>query len=54
MKMLCYVDDIVLIADTEDDQQRFIYNFHLNCLKCNMKIYLLSMEPWAAAKKALS
>ena len=28
-----YADDIALIADTEDDLQRLLYNFHLRFLK---------------------
>ena len=35
---VCYADDIALIAVTEGDLKRLLYNFHLSCLKCNMKI----------------
>ena len=38
LNMVCYADDIALIVDIEDDLQRLLYNFHLNCLKFNMKI----------------
>ena len=32
INVVCYADDIALIADTEVDLQRLLYNFHLSCL----------------------
>ena len=38
INIVCYAYDIALIADTEDDLQILLYNFHLVSLKFNMKI----------------
>ena len=38
INIVCYDDNIALIADTENDLERLLYNFHLSCLKFNMKI----------------
>ena len=48
-----YADDIALIADTEDDLQRLLYNFHLSCLKFNMKISINKTKVMAISKEPL-
>lgn len=38
VNVLCYADDTVLIADSEDSLQRLLYKFAQTCDKCNLKI----------------
>ena len=53
INMVCYADDIALIADTEDDLQRLLYNFHLNCLKFNMKISIHETKAMTISEEPL-
>ena len=48
--IVCYADDIALIADTVEALQRLLYNFHLSCLKFNMKIPFYKMKAITIAK----
>ena len=43
-----------LIADTEDDLQKLLYNFHLSCLKYNMKIFINKTKAMTIGKEPLS
>ena len=48
-----YADDIALIADTEDDLQRLLYNCHLGCLKCNIKISVHKTKAMTISKEPI-
>ena len=53
INIVCYADDIVLRADTEDDLQRLLYNFHFSCLKFNMKISIHKTEDMTISKEPI-
>jgi Reverse transcriptase (RNA-dependent DNA polymerase). len=53
INLMCYGDDIALIADTEDDLQRLLYNFHLSCLKFNVKISIHKTKVMTKSKEPL-
>lgn len=36
--VLCYTDDVVLLAETEDDLQRSLYQFNMTAKQYNMNI----------------
>lgn len=38
MRILCYADDAVLMAESEDDLQRLLYRFNMTAKELNMKI----------------
>lgn len=38
IKILCYTDDTVLVAENKDDLQRLLHEFNINTKKINMKI----------------
>ena len=44
----------VPIADTEDDLHRLLHNFHLSCLKFNIKITIHETKAMTVSKKPLS
>ena len=50
LNMVCYADDVVLMANTEDDLQRLLYRFHLSCQKYNMKISVLKSRVLTVSK----
>ena len=53
INIVWYADDIALIADTEDDLQRLLYNFQLSCLKFNMKISIHKTKAMTVSKEPL-
>ena len=53
INMVCYADDFALLADTEDDLQTLLYNFHLRCLRFNIKISILKTKAMAICKEPL-
>ena len=53
INILCYADDIALTADTEDDLQKLLCNFHLSCLKFNMKILIHKTKAMTISKEPL-
>lgn len=38
LRILCYADDAVLLAESEDDLQRLLYRFNLTAKRLNMQI----------------
>ena len=48
--MVCYADDTALTADRESDL-RLLYNFHLHCLKYNMKILVYKSKVMPISKE---
>lgn len=51
IKILCYADDVILIADNEDDLQRLLYRFQTTAEKLNMQISLEKTESMVIAKE---
>jgi hypothetical protein len=45
-----FKNSIALIADTEDDLYSLLHNFHLSCLKFNMKISIHKMKAMTISK----
>jgi hypothetical protein len=46
-----YTDDTVLVADTEDDLQRLLYNLHLSCFKFNINISIHKSKSMTISKE---
>lgn len=53
LNIVCYADDVVLMANTEDDLQRLLYGFYLGCRKYNMKISLTKTKSMTISKLPL-
>ena len=53
INIVCYADDIAHIAESEDDLRRHLYNFHLSCLKFNMKISIHKTKAMTISKESL-
>ncbi|XP_044764617.1 uncharacterized protein LOC123321211 [Coccinella septempunctata] len=51
IKILCYADDVILMADNEDDLQRLLYRFQTTAEKLNMQISLEKTESMVIAKE---
>ena len=45
--------NIILIADRPDELQRLLYNFHLSCLKFNMKLSIHKTKAITISKEPL-
>ena len=50
LNIIRYADDVVLMADNEDDLQRLLYSFYLGCQKYNMKISLEKTKSMTISK----
>jgi hypothetical protein len=53
ISIICYADDAVLIADREDNLQRLLHQFMLNCQKHNMKISTSKTKTLTLSKEPL-
>lgn len=53
INILCYADDAVIIAETEDDLQRMLQAFHKQAGKLNMKISIQKTKCMTIAKEPL-
>lgn len=51
MKIVCYVDDAVIISEDEDDLQKMLYKFETTAKKFGMKISVKKTESLAISKE---
>jgi hypothetical protein len=54
INIICYADDIALIAGREDGIHRLLCNFHLSCLKFNMKMSIHKTKAVTVSKEPIS
>ena len=50
VKILCYADDAVLVAESEDDLQRLLYQFNKAAKKLNMVISTAKTKSMTTSK----
>ena len=49
--IVCYADDAVLIADSENDLQKLLHKFHMSSQRFNMKISIDKTKSMVTSKQ---
>ncbi|XP_045480943.1 uncharacterized protein LOC123685328 [Harmonia axyridis] len=53
IKIICYADDAVIVADSEDDLQRLLFKFYTNAKTLNMEISNAKTKSLVASKEPI-